>query len=180
MFAQQHYCKNDEFKRLKKDTQNVCLFLYITILKMNLKNIKFLAVTLIMSVALSSCTQNTAKKEVKGTQATTVQTQSIVELISPEGLNAKMEGDIQLIDVRTPGEFAQGYLKGAKLINFYDKDFFEQMSKLDKNKELYIYCRSGNRSGQATRKLKTMGFTKIYDLKGGIKNWKRSNLEIIK
>ena len=147
---------------------------------MNLKSIKFLAVAFIMSVALSSCAQNTDKKEVKGTETTTAQTQSIIELISPEGLNAKMEGDIQLIDVRTPGEFAQGHLKGAKLINFYDKNFYDKMSKLDKNKELYIYCRSGNRSGHATRKLKNMGFPKIYDLKYGIKSWKRSNLEIIK
>ena len=54
------------------------------------------------------------------------------------------------------------------------------MSKLDKNKELYIYCKSGNRSGKAARKLKELGFTKVYDLRGGISNWNSNNLEVIK
>jgi rhodanese-related sulfurtransferase len=147
---------------------------------MSLKNIKLIVVTVLICITLSSCAQNIAKKEVKDIDTkVAVQTQSIVELISPEDLNAKL-GNIQLIDIRTPGEFAEGYLKGAKLINFFDKDFLDQMSKLDKNKELYIYCRSGNRSGQAAKKLETMGFTKIYDLKDGIKSWKKKNLEIIK
>jgi rhodanese-related sulfurtransferase len=134
----------------------------------------------IFSFVLTSCAQNSSKKEGESADTKVVQKQAIVELISATDLNVKMGDNIQLIDVRTPKEFAEGYLKGAKLINFFDKDFLDQMSKLDKNKELYIYCRSGNRSGQATKKLKTMGFTKIYDLKGGIKSWKRDNLEIIK
>ncbi len=141
-------------------------------------NTKLLILVTLMSVALSSCAQNTAKKEAKNNNVS--QTQKAVELISPADLNAKLGDTIQLIDVRTPKEFADGYLKGAKLIDFFDKDFYDQMSKLDKDKELYIYCRSGNRSGQATKKLKNMGFTKIYDLKGGIKNWKKKDLEIVK
>ena len=147
---------------------------------MKLNNVKQLIIVLLMSIVISSCAQNTAKKEIKDNNTEVIQTKAIVELISPTDLNAKLGDNIQLIDVRTPKEFAEGYLKGAKLINFFDKDFLDQMSKLDKDKELYIYCRSGNRSGQATKKLKTMGFTKIYDLKGGIKSWKKENLELVK
>lgn len=146
---------------------------------MKMKSLNILLIA-IFSFVLTSCAQNSSKKEGDSADTKVVQKKAIVELISAADLNSKMGDSIQLIDVRTPKEFAEGYLKGAKLINFFDNDFLDQMSKLDKNKELYIYCRSGNRSGQATKKLKTMGFTKIYDLKGGIKSWKRDNLEIIK
>ncbi len=146
---------------------------------MKMKSLNILLIA-IFSFVLTSCAQNSSKKGGESADTKVVQKQAIVELISATDLNVKMGDSIQLIDVRTPKEFAEGYLKGAKLINFFDKDFLDQMSKLDKDKELYIYCRSGNRSGQATKKLKTMGFTKIYDLKDGIKSWKRDNLEIIK
>jgi len=142
---------------------------------MNLKNIKLFIVVILMSVTLSSCGQNASKKEVNES----TQKESISELISPKELNDKL-GDIQLIDVRTSFEFNRGHLKNAVNINFYDRNFYEQMSKFDKNKEIYIYCRSGNRSGSAASKLKNQGFTKIYDLQGGIINWSKNNLETVK
>ena len=142
-------------------------------------NLKLLIVTSLMSVTLSSCGQNTTKKESKDSEIQSSQKQSISELISPAALNEKL-GDIQLIDVRTSNEFNRGHIKNAMSINFYDGHFYEQMSKLDKNKEIYIYCRSGNRSGKAASKLKEQGFTKIYDLQGGIINWTRNSLETVK
>ena len=132
----------------------------------------------ILGFTLISCAQNTAKKEVKDATINT-QVQQVVELINPKDLHAKL-GDIQLIDIRTPREFKSGYIKGAVNINFFDRDFTGQMLKLNKEKEIYIYCRSGNRTGKAANKLKDQGFTKIYDLQGGILNWNRNNLEVIK
>ena len=125
---------------------------------MNFNNIKLLIV--ILSFTFISCAQNTAKKEVKdnGNNYAT-QEKQVVELISPKDLNAKL-GDIQLIDVRTPEEYTGGYIEGAININFFDSDFNDQMAKLNKDKELYIYCRSGNRSGKAAKRLKDQGFTK--------------------
>ena len=145
---------------------------------MNFNNIKLLFV--ILSFTFISCAQNTAKKEVKdnGNKYAT-QDQQVVELISPKDLNAKL-GDIQLIDIRTPGEYTGGYIEGAININFFDSDFNAQMAKLNKDKELYIYCRSGNRSGKAAKRLKDQGFTKIYDLQGGILNWNRNKLKVVK
>ncbi len=78
---------------------------------------------------------------------------------------------IQLIDVRTPEEFAAGAIPGAKNINYYDADFDVQIAKLDKEKPVYIYCRSGGRSGKSYAKLKEMGFTQVYDLKEGFNGW---------
>jgi rhodanese-related sulfurtransferase len=145
---------------------------------MNFNNLKLLIV--ILSFAFISCAQNTAKKEVKdnGNNYAT-QDKQVVELISPKDLNAKL-GDIQLIDVRTPEEYTGGYIEGAININFFDSDFNDQMAKLNKDKELYIYCRSGKRSGKAAKRLKDQGFTKIYDLQGGILNWNKNKLMMVK
>jgi len=145
---------------------------------MNFNNIKLLLV--ILSFTFISCAQNTAKKEVKdnGNNYAT-QEKQVVELISPKDLNATL-GDIQLIDVRTPGEYAEGYIEGAININFFDSDFNAQMAKWNKDKELYIYCRSGKRSGKAAKRLSDQGFTKIYDLQGGILNWNRNKLKVVK
>ncbi len=127
--------------------------------------------------SLASCAQGT--KDVKASATQAAQKGQISELISPSDLNTKL-GDIQLIDVRTPNEYASGHIKGSKNINFYDGNFIEEMSKLNKDREVYIYCRSGGRSGKAASKLKAVGFTKIYDLQGGMKNWNSNKLETIK
>ena len=79
---------------------------------------------------------------------------------------------VQLIDVRTPNEFKASHIKGAKNIDFYSGSFKTQFNKLNKNKPVYIYCRTGSRSRHASNKLFDMGFKEIYDLKGGIVTWK--------
>ncbi len=79
---------------------------------------------------------------------------------------------VQLIDVRTPDEFKDGHIEYAKNIDFYATDFTAEFNKLDKDQPVYIYCRSGSRSRQAGNKLTEMGFKEIYDLKGGILNYK--------
>lgn len=84
----------------------------------------------------------------------------------------------QLIDVRTPEEFAAGHLPGARNINYYDDDFAAQMGKLDKSKPVLVYCAVGGRSGSAAGDLKSWGFTKIYDLEGGFKAWKAKGKKI--
>jgi rhodanese-related sulfurtransferase len=88
--------------------------------------------------------------------------------------------NLQLVDVRTPEEFNEGHIKNAGNIDFYESDFLTQMNKLDKNKPLYIYCRSGGRSGKAAIQLKEQGFTEVYDLQGGILDWGKNNFEIVK
>ncbi|HER40444.1 MAG TPA: rhodanese-like domain-containing protein [Salinimicrobium catena] len=85
--------------------------------------------------------------------------------------------DIQLVDVRTPEEFKEGHIKGAKNIDFFSEDFITQFEALDKNEPVYIYCRSGNRSAKASKKLSEAGFKKIIDLQGGYKAWTSGNQE---
>ena len=79
---------------------------------------------------------------------------------------------VQLVDVRTPNEFNGGHIKNAINIDFFDQSKFEKsFEKLDREKPVYLYCRSGARSQKAARKLVTIGFSKIYDLKGGYMLW---------
>jgi len=76
--------------------------------------------------------------------------------------------DAVLIDVRTPAEFSGGKLPGAKNIDMFSKDFLNQIDKLDKDKTYLLYCRSGNRSGQACNIMAGRGFTKLYNMAGGV------------
>jgi len=96
-----------------------------------------------------------------------------VTIISAEEAKIAMaaEEELILVDIRTPEEFAEGNIKGAKNINFHDADFEAQMQHLDKEKPLYIYCRSGVRSAKAAKQLQEMGFREIYDIEGGFLNW---------
>lgn len=85
--------------------------------------------------------------------------------------------DVQLVDVRTPEEFKEGHIKGATNIDFFSDDFLTQFDAYDKNKPLYLYCRSGNRSAKASKKLSEAGFKNIVDLEGGYKAWKAAGKE---
>jgi rhodanese-related sulfurtransferase len=64
-----------------------------------------------------------------------------------------------VIDVRTVEEWNSGYLQGAVLIEIADADFRQELSNLDPSADYYIYCRSGNRAGQAINIMRDMGFT---------------------
>jgi rhodanese-related sulfurtransferase len=76
-----------------------------------------------------------------------------------------------LVDVRTPKEFNAGHFEGAINIDFRNADFMKNMSELDKDRTLFIYCHSGGRSGQACTQLESAGFKDIVELKGGYSNW---------
>ncbi|HMZ45863.1 MAG TPA: rhodanese-like domain-containing protein [Chitinophagaceae bacterium] len=77
----------------------------------------------------------------------------------------------QLIDVRTPEEYEEGHLENAVNINIKDSNFIELVKKLNKEKPVYVYCRSGVRSRKAGAELEKLGFKQIFDLDGGILSW---------
>jgi len=79
---------------------------------------------------------------------------------------------VQLVDVRTPREYKVGHIGKAINIDLFQGGSFKQaFEKLDKNKPIYLYCRSGSRSRRAAQKILDMGFEKVYDLKGGYMHW---------
>ena len=96
---------------------------------------------------------------------------STVELVGIEFSKELIKKQIKIIDVRTPKEFNQGHIENAININFKSSNFIKSISKLNKDTSFLIYCKSGNRSGKAAKIFDSIGFYKIYDLKGGYINW---------
>ena len=84
------------------------------------------------------------------------------------------KNDHVVLDVRAPGELAEGSIPGYQMINFFDADFGTKIDALDRAKTYLVYCRSGNRSGQACVRMANMGFTNLYNLQGGIGAWNAS------
>ena len=81
------------------------------------------------------------------------------------------EEGINIIDVRTAGEFSDSRLKNAKNCDIYNNKFKEKLSKFDKNKKYLIYCQNGFRSRNALKIMKNLGFKETYELRGGITTW---------
>ena len=77
-----------------------------------------------------------------------------------------------ILDVRTPEEVEEGYIPGATNIDIYlGQGFLDGLEELDKSKNDYVYCRSGNRSGQDCAIMNSVGFETAYNLEGGFSNW---------
>lgn len=93
---------------------------------------------------------------------------SQVNTLNLDGFVAKIKAthNAQLIDVRTPEEWAQGKISSSKLISVADPKFLEQASKLDKNKPVFVYCAVGGRSSKASSMLQQAGFKHVYNLSG--------------
>lgn len=72
--------------------------------------------------------------------------------------------DAILLDVRTAEEYATGHLEGAQLLDFNGGEFAAAIPSLDPEAEYFVYCRSGNRSGQAIALMEQAGFTKLANL----------------
>lgn len=94
-------------------------------------------------------------------------------------LKGSMAG-LQILDVRTPAETAEGIVAGATLINVNDPDFAQQVEKLDKEKPVAVYCRSGSRSRRAQATMNNLGFKEIYNVDGGFEAWKAAGYESVK
>jgi rhodanese-related sulfurtransferase len=119
---------------------------------------------LCFTAVLTSCSTDT-KNEIKTVSAEEMQTLLDLE-------------DVQLVDVRTPGEFNTGFIAKAQNIDFRSPTFDADISKLDKDKPVVLYCKSGGRSAKCAKKMKDAGFTKIYDLQGGISKWKHDGFDL--
>lgn len=112
-------------------------------------------------------------------QANTSNTKAINTSITAEEFEKKLsDGNAQLIDVRTPEEYNQGHLKGALNYNINSSEFENQLSKLDKNKPVLVYCLSGGRSGSAAEIMADKGFIEVYNMQGGIMKWIAANKKL--
>ena len=90
-------------------------------------------------------------------------------------------GGVQVLDVRTAGEYSGSHLKNVMLADWTNKAQFEERVKyLDKNKTLLVYCAAGGRSGQAAVWLKEQGFKEVVNLQGGITAWNAAGKPVVR
>jgi phage shock protein E len=100
-----------------------------------------------------------------------------VPRLSPAEFKKASRRDAVIIDVRTPGEFASGHVKGARNMDMQAADFRRQAERLDRNRSYYLYCRSGNRSGKAGQILRELGFQRVFNV-GGIEELQRGGIPV--
>ena len=118
---------------------------------------------------LLSCKNETATSDAV-TEVKLVPVEDVLNIVQME--------EAQLIDVRTPEEYGEGHIANALNIDYFSDNFVENMEKLDKEKPVVLYCKSGNRSNKSAQKLKESGFSKIYDVDGGITEWKSKGFDV--
>ncbi|WP_242085428.1 rhodanese-like domain-containing protein [Aestuariivivens sediminis] len=106
-------------------------------------------------------------------------TDNQAKIVTPEEMQILLQNErVQLVDVRTPEEYNDGYIENAINIDFYSPTFVEDIEKLDKEQPILVYCKSGRRSAKCSKILEEAGFKKIYDLKGGFSTWKFKGFKI--
>ena len=127
-----------------------------------MKSLLKLTAILLFSVVVTGCNAQEKSKVNEKEQ--------VINVISPNDFS-KMATNQLVVDVRTPKEYQEGHIENAKNINFYDDNFLGQFSGFNKEASVFIYCKSGGRSGKAAKKLAEYGFKKVYDLQGGYLNW---------
>ena len=106
--------------------------------------------------------------------------QIIENIVAQQFQKLIKKGDGIIIDVRTSQEFNSGHIKDATNIDFYADDFIDKLKIVRKDIPIYVYCRSGGRSSSSASKMEKLGFTKVYNLLGGIGSWDSANYKTVK
>lgn len=86
--------------------------------------------------------------------------------------------DFVLLDVRTSKEYEKEHLKNARLLDVNSSDFESKIKEMDKNKEYFIYCKSGRRGSKAAKLMQEHGYENVINIKGGIDKWKSKRLPV--
>lgn len=171
------YRKNSSFPM-----NNICLLLQKLLLfsikkhtfVAKLLNMRFTFLSLAVTVIFFSSCQNhseAAANTATVAEAPAQQSATFQNVNQDDFLKKQNEGAV-IIDVRTPEEIAAGYIKGATIFaDVHGADFATKINALDKNKTYLVYCRSGRRSATAAQMMVENGFTKVYNLGGGINGW---------
>ena len=142
-----------------------------------------LILSLFLIVSSSACgqTEKSSNAETSTVESNDLQ-KAIVHVINVEEFKSKLNlPGAQIIDVRTDAEVAEGMIPNADQMNVADwNKFIAATESLDPAKPVLVYCKSGGRSNSAATYLVENGFTEVYDLKGGITAWNRSNEVTVK
>lgn len=146
---------------------------------------QFVAVAFVLAPALAACGDDGNSEANRGASTPagneehpTVDT-IVDEMTAAEGLTLLTAATTTVIDVRTPAEFAEGHLVGARNVDFQAADFRERADALAKDAPYFVYCRSGNRSSQAVAIMAELGFGEIHHLSDGILGWEAAGNPLV-
>jgi thioredoxin len=127
-----------------------------------MKSIAFILFTF-LSFAIASCNGQSSKN---------------IKIIDPVAFKNEITAtpNAQILDVRTPEEFASEHIPNAQNVNWLSTDFISKTAKYVKTQPVFVYCKIGGRSHKAAEKLAELGFTQIIELEGGILKWEAAGL----
>lgn len=141
---------------------------------MYIKELKLLCL-LSMSSVMFACNNNTATTQTVETNNNVTpndEKPTVKNISQQEFITLQKDSNTLVLDVRTPSEIAEGYIKGTQLfIDINGSNFQDELNKLDKSKTYLVYCRSGARSSRAAGAMIDAGFKVVYNLTGGIMGW---------
>ena len=151
---------------------------------MKLSSRTLLATTFLMAALISistSCNspQESSDEQVESSEVA-VQSQSSgdIESIEPGRMDIEMFDKLLansengvLIDLRTPDEIAEGKIPKAIEMDYYGDNFEDDLKKLDRSGEYFIYCRAGGRSGSTLEMMEELGFERVFELEPGYEKW---------
>jgi rhodanese-related sulfurtransferase len=116
------------------------------------------------------------------TEPNTTESQTqVIKNITPDEAHVliqknKDNSNLVILDVRTQEEFADEHIENAVNLDYYSQTFRDDLNKLDKNKTYVIHCRSGGRSTKTLDMMEELGFIEVYNMMGGIVEWKEKGL----
>lgn len=139
---------------------------------------KLLTTLILVAIFTTSCGSGNATPTAAGEPAMAGEGLRLVTPAEAVDIQANAPADLIVLDVRTPQEFAEGHLDNATMIDFYEPDFASQLADLDPTQPYLLYCRSGNRSGQALTLMKDLGFTNVAEIDGGTNAWSAAGLPL--
>lgn len=116
------------------------------------------ATVTLLAVTTSGCASSDAPDD-----AATTQTTPASEIAAPAAVREAIADGAEIIDVRTPEEFADGRLRDATNIDVAAPDFEDRISDLDEDATYVVYCASGNRAGQAIEQMRERGFDNLIN-----------------
>jgi rhodanese-related sulfurtransferase len=147
------------------------------------RTLLILVLFFIVSVALSGCIGD--KKSVNNTVTDTKVSEkdTYTNINVQQGKEMIDRGDVFILDVRTPEEYASGHIKNSTLLAVQDIPANEldiKLKEIPKDRSILVYCRTGKRSVAASTILVGNGFSKVYNMQGGITEWNNAGYETVK
>jgi rhodanese-related sulfurtransferase len=141
------------------------------------RTLRFAPVVLVLALAVSAgCT---------GTQTSVANTSKTYIDLSVEEFKQMVDdpgraGDTVIIDVRTVSEFERERLRDSINLDVNAGVFRDRVARLDREKTYLVYCQSGTRSARAAQTMNELGFTKVYNMRGGIAKWKDAGYPVVR